>query len=402
MSEPRTGQHGSAPSPWPVLAVLPGTLVGALLALAPPAAAMGQDGYRGIPAFVQVTSVEISSLPEVNRALVCYRFSSGVPAIALKADAAERFPPSLPAAGGPPRGAPSTATPPAPPAASRPAPAPRREHGKHRPPAAGVRSVVFDSTFQRVEPGQLTFFSSIPRFSASGAPRQVSLTSRRIARLDEPGFERVDVCETTDFEKALGPGFITALFESPFMIGDLTGTVAFRLELVEETPLPRRGPGHDARRPHGMDRACSRSAPPGTSPAPAPHATGRPCRRRSVDVLQLSPAQHVVPIFGKNADIAAEQLTIEAAAASNAALFMDSGMPPELVASEGDAALNDTLLTTFGVQRARPSGSQDCRRFLGVLRDAVVARRLSKQRSESKGRPQPDLERAALPTEGTR
>jgi len=406
MRETRWGQRSPAPPPRPACVGMLGSLAGAVLAFAPPAAGMAKDGYRGIPAFVQVTSVEVTSSAEVNRALVCYRLSSALPAVTLRADAAERFPASPPAAGAPhpaapPAAAPGAATPPAAaPTAPPPAPGPAaagRAYGKPRPAGAGDRSVIFDSTFQRVEPAQLTFFSSIPRFSASGAPRKVALTSRRATRLEYPGFERVDFCETTDFEKALGPAFIKALFESPFMVGDLTGTVAFRLELVEDRERPRRGPAHETRGFHGADRDCPRATPGRSGPA----ARARPCRRRVLDVLQLAPAEHVVPIFGKNADVAAEQLTIEAAAASNAALFLDSGMPPELVASEGDAALNDTLLTTYGIQRARPSGSRDCRRFLGALREAVVARRLSRPRPDGEGS-RPGAERAASPAGGAR
>jgi hypothetical protein len=376
----------------------------AQLAFVRPAWATGKDGYRGIPAFVQVTSVEVTSGAEVNRAVVCYRLSSAVPAITLRADAAERFAASRPPAGASPAvgSSPAAAGPGAPTGAAPPGPrathgGPPHAQGKHRPHRAGVRSLVLDSTIERVEPAQLAFFSSIPRFSGSGAPRQVTLLSQRASRLEYPGFERLDFCEATEFEKALGPSFIKSLFESPFLLGDLTGTVTFRLELVEERERPR-SPGHDARRSHGADRPCSRSGPPGR-PGHAPHA--RACQRRVVDVLSLSPADHVVPVFGKNASITAEQLTIEAAAASNAALFMDSGMPPDLVAGEGDAALNDTLLATFGVRRDRPSGSGDCRRFLGVLREAAVTRRLSAPRPEGDG-PRSGTERAGLPAGGAR
>ena len=412
MREPRLGERSAAPTLRPAFAGAQ-ALASALLAHALPAAATakgGKDGYRGIPAFVQVTSVEVTSDAEVNRALVCYRLSSALPAIELRADAAEQFPASRPAAATPPLGTPSTKSPgaptpsaapaatssPAPPPLSRPAPA-QRAHGKHRPAAAGARSVVLDSTYQRIEPARLTFFSSIPRFTGSGAPREVSLTSQRAKRLDYPAFERIDFCETTVFEKALGPAFIKALFESPFSIGDWTGTVTFRLDLVEESAIPR-GPVRHALPAHGSDRACSRPGPPGSS-QPAPRA--RPCRRRVLDVLSLSPAEHVVPVFGKNVSMAAEQLTIEAAAASNAALFMDSGMPPELVVSKSDAAVDEALLTTFGIQRPRPSGSEDCRRFLGALREAVVARRSSKRHPNGEA-PRPGTQRAASPAGGPR
>lgn len=397
MRERRRGQRSAAPPPRPAI-VGALALASALLAFALPAAGMGQAGYRGIPTFVQVTSVDVTSNAEVHLARVCYRLSSALPAIELRADAADLFPASRPAGSGSPARPSATrgATPPASPPATRPGAAPPA-HGKPGPPAAGVRSIMIDSTFQRIDPARLTFFSSIPRVSGSGAPRKVTLTSQRAKRLEYPELERVEFCETTEFEKALDPPFIKALFEAPFLLGDLTGTVAFRLELVEETEPPR-GPKHAARGPHGADRVCSRPPPRGKS---APASRARSCRRRVVDALSLSPAEHVVPIFGKNASIAAERLTIEAAAASNAALFLDSGMPPELVVGESDAVLNDTLLTTFGIQRARPSSSGDCRRFLGALREAVVAQRSSRQRPAGE-RGRPAAERPAPPPGGPR
>jgi hypothetical protein len=400
MSEPRSGQRAAAPTLGPRFVASLLAFAGARLALAPAAMAAGAEGYRGIPAFVQVASIEVASSARANQARVCYRFSSTLPAITLKADAAERFARSVAPAGAPSREAPSAPLAAAAPPPMAAAPSSRLERGRRRPARAGDLRVVFDSTFQRVEPAQLTFFSSIPRFSMSGAPRTVALASRRSEPLEYPAFEQVDFCETTEFEKALGPELIQALFESPFMIGDLTGTVAFRLELVEMTSGHPPAPGHDAR-PRWVARGCSGAAAGSQRPAPAQRAAGRRCRERTLSVLSLSPAQHVVPVFGKNADLAAERLTIEAAAAANAALFMDSGMPRELVASEGDPGLNAALLATIGVVPARPSAGQDCHRFLGVLRDAVVARRASKPRAASEPSPTPP-EPAASTAEASR
>lgn len=238
------------------------------------------EGFRGLPVYVQVKSVDFTPEELTNIAHVCYEFRTTIPYIdeqyflyqqsgGLFGNATYIDKAGNPVSGSQPKGI-------------------EFEYTIYN--RFSLYAYINADKYSLDTP-EISYYSRFVRTGNNGKPRDIEKMSENVSfdALIYPEYEVVTYCEDIAFEKAYSEAYIRSFFENPFMIGHIMGWSRYRVSLLFSI---------------------------------------FPSLNKDVE---FSPSEYVVPIFGMNADVADDYLIVQASHYMNSILFLTENLDIEHV-----------------------------------------------------------------------